>query len=157
ESICLGNCPLGETDILAIPGSSSLVSLEVSGDAITDSVTERIVAAFPKLSTLALTNTKVTNRCFSKLKRLKRLSSLVLKNNKQIDGIEGIAELKSIDDLETLDLSFTGVTSKCATQFAVLKNLKSLNLEGNRIDDSAINELGKLTQLRIIWLSWTQI
>lgn len=95
-------------------------------EGITDEGLAIISEQFPKLQTLGLLYTSVTD--------------------------DGLRHLRGLASLEQLDLSFTKIQGGELNQLARLPKLKWLGLGGPKITDASLAKLASLIQLKDLWI-----
>lgn len=121
--------------------------LDCSDSDITDDELEKIVKAYPRLTSLNLTNCK-------KLTTLSMLKGLKLQSlNLSLTGIKDFSTLQFLTQLQILDLS--GTYFEDSSPLQPLQHLHTLNLSFTNINDSAV--LRQLRGLRTLCLSFTKI
>lgn len=103
----------------------SLISLEASGVPIGPNV-KRMIASAPKLNSLYLTNSKVTDADAELLKGLHELEVLVISEN-QI-GVNTIREIARLPKLRRLGVASNKLESKCFEQLSKANSIKTITL-----------------------------
>ena len=150
--------------IAYIRGWKDLERLNLRGTDITDT-TLQYLAAFPGLKSLDISHTQVTNNGMEYLAVLRNLEELRLGGNK-VTGV-GLRWLRVLPNLRVLDLNGTqkrnsGLWSVSLTDLDVemlggFKQLHELNLGGAKITDAALSGFSRLTHLRSLDLSRTEV
>lgn len=136
------------------PGLDCLVSLDLSGTALSDADWLRL-KDLPHLRGLVLNGIEATGAELAPLRGLTRLTSLALDRAHLSDV--GLAQISGLRALETLTLKKTGVTDAGLTHLEGLTNLKSLALEGTRVSDAGLAHLQHLTALTTLDLTNTLV
>lgn len=131
----------------------------------------------PRLSSINLRLTDVSDRCLQPLSRFESLRSLDLSRTKvvSLQGIDafvnltrlslggtkldttGFTNLSKMQNLQSLTLAGTQATSERLKQIAKLKNLKYLHLGYSKIETAAIGNLRPLAVLEDLVLEHTDI
>ena len=114
----------------------------------------RHLRALPKLETLDLSLTGVTDDDLKYLQDLKSLRRLELHSTDISDA--GLAHLRRLKKLELLRLGSTKVTDAGLTQLKSLTGLKTLMLGGN-ITDAGLEHLMQMRQLQSVSLGETKM
>jgi len=88
------------------------------------------------------------------LKDLKTVREQLVKINLNRMPLESVdlSFLRDFPNLEELQLNFTGVTASQLSSLEGLENLRSLALSGNQLGPEAVSVLGKLTQVKRLYL-----
>ena len=149
-----GHWPPEVIDALGALGGITSLGLHSAG--LTDRDIERL--RFPaQLTSLELTyNPGVSERSAVQLGELSRLRNLTLEGN--VAGDEGLRHLARLRELQYLSLLAAPVTSAGLSALQSLPNLRELKLEScQRINDSAVEVLGRFPQLCRLDLRGTQI
>jgi Leucine Rich repeat len=108
-----------------IPGSQSLEVLVLMYTPVTDDDLSN-VRDVPRLRTLAINGTDVTDR--------------------------GIARIAAIRSLEVVSLENTVVTDACISDLVQLQNLRELNVRGTKLSDNGVEQLKRqLPNAKIYW------
>lgn len=139
------------------------VALNSEGDAIAVNLTSTwitdadlaLVAALPKLETIDLSLTKVTDLGLEHLRPLENIRHLVL-DHAEFFTDNGIAHFKDWR-LETLNLRGTKVTSRVFDHIKTLTTLRDLDLSHTEITDSGFEELAELTKLERLAIGGNRI
>ena len=106
------------------------------------------IAVFTNLEYLNLNGSPVTDSGLKHISTLPHLLELNL-GGTQIKGM-GLSNLRTMHNLESLDLSFSKAEDQGVAQLTHLEHLKYLNLAHTDITDGCIDDLLKLTTLRVI-------
>ena len=125
--------------------ANEAIVLHLTDSQVTDSDLEDI-AQISGLRGLSLDRTEITNLGMEKLSGLSKLVQLSARHT----SISECPSLARMHDLTALDLSFTSV-SKIDT--AGLDSLEKLQLRGTKIDDSTVESLSALPNLKILDIS----
>ncbi|MBN7810602.1 chitobiase/beta-hexosaminidase C-terminal domain-containing protein [Algoriphagus sp. H41] len=88
------------------------------------------------------------------LKELKSIKAQVVKLNLNRMPLEGVdlAFLRDFPHLEELQLNFTGVQASQLANLEPLESLRNLALSGNQLGADAVEALGKLSQVKRLFL-----
>jgi uncharacterized membrane protein len=88
------------------------------------------------------------------LKDLKTVREQVVKLNLNRMPLESVdlGFLRDFPNLEELQLNFTGVTASQLSNLEGLENLRNLAVSGNSLGEDAVKVLGKLTQIKKLFL-----
>lgn len=115
--------------------------------------------ALPKLESVALDGTKITDAALEILGKSKSLTHLVLDGTQISD--DGLAQLDGMKTLESLSICKTRITGRGFVHFKQLKRLKELMLRDSPIDDDGLAKgvmgLQHLSQLHYLDLCSTAI
>lgn len=125
-----------------------LDGLELSGPGFGDDDLA-IVVRFPRLTTLDLSDTRLTDSGLRRLAGLQRLEELNLTGT-AIQGTE-LASLATLPRLRSLDLFATELRPDAVAQLARLRSLEHLSL-GPGTSDAALESLGSLPRLKSLSL-----
>lgn len=112
------------------------------------------IAAMVELASFELDTTFITDDGIAHLRNLTKLTSLSLRAN-DVTGT-GFAQLSSLH-IKKLDLRNSSVTDEGCAGIATLSELSELNLNGAAIGDVGLDHLGKLTKLTKLKLQETGI
>lgn len=115
-----------------------------------------LVAALPKLETIDLSHTKITDVGLEHLKRLENVRHLRLHHAEYLTD-SGIAQIKGWKKLESLDLRGTKVTSRVFEHIRALTTLTALDLSHTEVTDSGFEELAELTRLERLAIGGNRI
>ena len=118
-----------------------LRSLTLNGTGITDEGMKSI-GQMPMLQTLVLSETRIGDAGLQQLQRLTEMRELSLYHARVTD--EGLAYLKAMKNLNTLLLSGRHITDRGLMQLAGLRNLRHLTLSQTNVSKSGADELKKL-------------
>jgi uncharacterized protein YjbI with pentapeptide repeats len=99
--------------------------------------------------------TELTGRGLAKLKEMKGLKGVKLKDAKLTDA--DLEALKGLETLEWLDLSGVHTNGACFTKLGKLPALEYLNLSKTAFCDAAVPALKQHTALGVLDLSETQV
>jgi hypothetical protein len=125
-----------------------LKSLTLSGTGITDAGM-RSAGAIPTLQTLLLNETHISDAGLEQLQRLTELRQLGLYHTRVTDA--GLAYLKGMSNLNELWLSGSAITDQGLMQLKGLKNLRHLYLSQTRVSQTGVQELKKaLPKIEIV-------
>ena len=114
-----------------------------------------LLAGLPKLETIDLSLTKVTDVGLEHLKPLENVRHLVLDHAEYLTD-SGIAHFKHWR-LETLNLRGTKVTSSVFEHINALTTLRNLDLSHTEVTDSGFEELAELTKLERLAIGGNRI
>ena len=107
-------------------------------------------AELKDITSLSLTNTKITDLGLKELAKLKNLNRLYLEDTKITDeGLKGLTKLQKLTDL---DLEGTNITDEGLKEVAKLQKLEWLSLKVTQITDAELKELANLQSLRQLYL-----
>jgi len=156
----LSNLDVSDTDfddvtIQSLPGLMNLTKLCVKGcTQITD---DGCVALeqLPKLESLNLARTGVSDVTVARLEELCRLQDLNLSGTKVTNKCCDI--LNKMPSLTDVDLSCKKITSDGLRRLQSLSNLTSLNLAFSQVTDEGVQAVRQLPHLSCLSLRWTCI
>ncbi|WP_435005197.1 hypothetical protein P12x_003092 [Tundrisphaera lichenicola] len=163
---CLGAFPeIGKLDLEAATISDdaleyfkslgSIRELWIGETAITDAGLAKLVLHHPRLDTLSLQGTKVTQVGLAELAKLPLLTDLLLNSTETNDkGLEKLATVKSLEDL---GLRGTKVTSEGLMHLKRLPKLAKIRLYYTGVDDTGVKLLSEIPTLSLVDLSMTKI
>lgn len=123
---------------------------EISDDGL------RIVAGFSPLTSLSLRKGRMTDAGLVHLAGLAQLHELNLWDCTQV-GDDGIAHLRSLENLSHLNLRGTQLTGRGLEHLQSLRNLWTLTLFGTRVADAGFCELEPFPELYYLSLDETEI
>lgn len=113
------------------------------------------VTSFPKLHTLALTSSAVSNKGLRELKNLPELKALSLSGTTISDaGLEAVSEIKS---LRNLDMIIAPITDAGVKHLVNLPALEVLDLTRTRVTDASLKHLEGLKSLRVLRVKDTDV
>jgi Leucine rich repeat len=128
---------------------------------------------FPKLGGLYLNRTPITNAALTTIEEMAELQDLDLSGTKitalQLTGLSKLQELKlsgtpvesmrliRLGDLRVLEMSGTKIDDADADDFIGFQKLHTLKLQETGITDAGLARLGRLPQLRSVWIKGTRI
>lgn len=138
--LSLNSCDIDSAQLKTVSQISTLTSLSLDGNSITDLSP---IGQITELNYLSVSDAGLQD--LTGLASLTKLKTLVAANNRIIVP-KGVSELTS---LSTLDLSGNQLSS--VSELSPLRRLTELNLSGNRI--SSLDGIGALTSLRTLDLS----
>lgn len=131
----------------------SLKSVELDG-VVTDDLISHLVK-LPRLESLTLSGSSVTNNCLKQLHGLPNLSCLQLtRPGISDDGLPFIAEITSLRELVIRDSNLTG---QGLAHLGRLNRLTKLDVQGAQIDDKDLRHIKNLTQLMTFSTAGTNI
>lgn len=131
--------------IARIPSLESLNLNNVSGDMTSQGISS-MVESLPNLTTLGLSDSRITNEGLKPVGSLKNLDQLVLAGTDI--GDQGLVHLKNLKNMETMNLRGTKVTDEGLIHLTALPKLKHLTLSATEITGAgAVEYLKKLTNL----------
>ncbi|MCP4640250.1 MAG: M48 family metalloprotease [bacterium] len=136
-----------DRDLQAIARISTLTSLDLRGCVVTDQGVAGLTS-LTHLEELCLNNTPVTNACMPHLTRFKGLRFLNLFQTPVDDG--GLVHLQGLDELEYLELPNRGISDAGLAEVGRLTNLRSLWVGASdacEIGDAGMAHVGRLTRL----------
>jgi Leucine-rich repeat (LRR) protein len=139
----------------------------------------RALAAFPELTRINLSHTRITDIGFAHLKNLKNVQSVnlyyaeqigdgalaAMKNWKQLRELNlrgtkvtdaGLLHLSQLTLLESLDIGFALITDGGFEPLTALPGLRSLAVGGNKVTDVGLNSLRLMPALTSLDLSGMQ-
>jgi Leucine-rich repeat (LRR) protein len=135
----------GLAPLITLP---NLMLLSISGNRITDAGMT-YVGQMHGLRTLVL-NCDITDAGIEMLAGLPNLEQLDLTQSKITDA--GVAKLRNFPKLNTLILNGTQITNQSLTTLVELKALQQLYLGNTAIDDGAVESLKQMEQLNLLFL-----
>jgi len=110
----------------------------------------------PKLNTLILDTTPVTDAGLACLAELRGLVSLSLTGCEQVTDA-GVAHCKGLIRLRRLELGNTQVTDAGLAYIEGLTDLEELDLHGTLLTDAGLVHLRRLAKLRALQLGYTRL
>jgi Leucine-rich repeat (LRR) protein len=122
-------------------GLSMLNSLTLNKTAITDEGLAQLRPLAPNLETLALSDTRISDRGLDEIAYLHNIKVLNLKNTKVTD--EGMKKLLPLTNLKWLVLIDTGITDAGLKQLAEIKSLSQLEVVGTKVTWPGVRWLQK--------------
>lgn len=148
--------PIGDKELLQLPGLQSLEDLNISFTSVTDSGLKTL-ENFPNLERLtAISLHAVEGDGWEHLSRLKALTHLDVSRNSFQKGVESIGTLTS---LQELDLSFTRSSEpelhRTLQKLKELRTLSVANAQG--ITDGVVEVVAKLPHLEHLDLRNTKV
>ncbi len=155
---------LSEIEIIErLRAEGATVALNSEGNALAVNLTSTwvtdadlsLVAALPKLETIDLSLTKITDIGLEHLKPLENVRHLVL-DHAEFFTDNGIAHFKHWQ-LETLNLRGTKITSRVFDYIKALTTLRDLDLSHTEVTDSGFEELAELTKLERLAIGGNRI
>jgi len=140
--------------LAGLPQPGVPFGLSFQGTKITDADLKEL-AGMKRLQVLNLSDSKITDAGLKELAGMKHLEALNLLYTKVTDaGLEELAGLK----LKTLWIPFACQTDLGLQHYLAAVDPRSLNLNGwRKITDAGFKELGRLSQVRALYLSDTKI
>lgn len=133
-----------------------LQSISLKGCAMLTDACAQALAALPRLQTLDLARTSLSDIGLSLLKSLENLEKLSLCGTKVTDTSLKVIN-SSMQTLTELDLSCKKVTDRGLQQLGNLSKLRTLNLSYTQVSDAGMTALRKLPKLSSLSLRWTRI
>ncbi len=133
---------------------SSLTSIDLSDSRVTDCTLDWL-ASLEKVESLSLWENRITSGAAANLGRMKTLQTLCLGGT--IFGDEGAACLQTLERLNTLELPRTAITDEALAALALIPQLSELGLSCNKVGDRGVKHLSKCYSLRKIALSRTAV
>ena len=125
--------------------AGEIVELDLSGAWVSDADMAQ-VAQLRHLRKLNLSHTRITDSGLEHLKPLENVTDLDCYYAEYLTE-EGVAHLHNWKHLERLNLRGTKVTSKVFDSLAKLTSLRSLDISSTQIEDEGIEALTSLTKL----------
>jgi Leucine-rich repeat (LRR) protein len=119
--------------------------VDLSNTWLTDADMAKL-ARLPRLQSINLSCTKITDRGLEHLAPLKNVKVLDLRYAESVTD-EGVAHLKHWKNLEHLDVRGTKVTSTLFEHIARMTNLRSLDVGHSRVNDDSFELLEGLDRL----------
>ena len=136
----------GKTEIDSSVSGGPVVAVDRTGTAANDSLMRRLTL-FPKLRSLGLNETKVTDGGLEVLEEFSELDRLGLRGMGLTDrGMEHVgdcARLRHVKNLMLLDVSDTQVSDAGILKLATLENLQTLFVRGSRVTAAGAEALKK--------------
>jgi hypothetical protein len=108
-----------------------------------------LIARFPRLKTLALQRSHVTDSGLARLAHLSRLEMLFLGNTAITDG--GLEHLARLPHLKWLDLDGTVVTDQGLIRLAQFERLEGVGLNFTKVADKGTSELRRNGKDAAFW------
>jgi hypothetical protein len=121
--------PITEKGIAQLGAMPNLSSLRLHKTNVGDGLD--VLVQFPKLKTIEVSRTKVTDAGMAALGRLRNLSTIHV--NFVPIGDDGFASLLGLENLGWLYASGTNLTDKGLAKLAELPNLKSLEIRNTQV------------------------
>ena len=117
-----------------------------------------VLANMPKLQTLNLRDTKISDKGLKSLVKLKGLKKLDLSecNSPGVSSDSG-ATFAQIPSLESLNLWATNFTDEGVKELATLSKLTWLNLDNTKVTDRGVQAIESMNQLTWIHLGKTKV
>lgn len=122
---------------------------------VADDATLHHLMAFPKLRSLLLVNTRVTDAGIARLEGLQSLEHLNLQGVTITDS--SLVRLSALEKLRWLFLGDTGVTDEGVGYLSRLKALEGLDLSSTSITDRGLSHLRHIPHLRDLGLIDTAV
>lgn len=146
NALCLIDVNFKDADLQYIAGLSNIVRLELCGTQVTGSGLKNL--HLPKLELLHLAKCPVSDET-AQLIDIPSLRLLDLAETKISDA--ALATIKAAD-IEGLWLMSTNITADGLAHLARFDKLEHLRIDGKIIDDKAIENLKKCTNLKVVTL-----
>jgi len=140
-------------DLANLSGMSYLHSLSLHNTAISDSGLE-MLATLPQIEYLRIDRSKITDQGLSHLAALSNLKAIKIIDS-PIEG-SGLEALKSLGQLRVLWLKATLIDDSGMSHLN-LESLEELRLSGAMFSDRGLQNLGRMTRLRVLDLDSTGI
>ena len=138
-----------------LEGVDGLEELYLAGTTFDDEAA-KLLGQFPKLKTLRVSQTQISDLGLEHLAALKSLEKLDLSENSQIfDG--GLMHLSGMTQLKWLNLWRVAISDLGVMHLAGLTNLEWLNLDNTQLSDSGLPHLAEMTNLTFLHLGSTFI
>ncbi|MCC7527027.1 MAG: protein kinase [Candidatus Melainabacteria bacterium] len=137
-----------------LSGMSKLTGVSLSGTQISDRGVEHLAKL--KLTSLALSNTKISGKALSIASRFENLERLEL-GTFCPKGEKNLAALAKAKALEVLELKDNQLSVEDLADVATIASLKSLDLANCSIEDGALQNLKSLPHLKVLDLSSTEL
>jgi Leucine-rich repeat (LRR) protein len=113
------------------------------------------VRRYPKVGSLALGGTRVSDDGLRYLENLAELESLQLHGTEITDA--ALESLEGLTKLKSLSLSNTRLTDAGVAHLEGLVRLEELYLDDTGVTDAGLGHLKGLTNLRLLWLQYTPV
>lgn len=126
-------------------------NIEIDDNTLEKLISERLASTDPP-DLLDLTRSKVTDKCFEKLARLK-LRSL----NLHATDVSSLSNLSKLKTIKELILANTRISDSAAREIAALPNLNALFLRSTNISDPFIDQIHSMKSLTLLDLSETKV
>lgn len=133
---------------------SSLTSIDLSDSRVTDCTLDSLTA-LTKIESLSLWENRISSNAAESLGKMRTLKTLCLGGT--IFGDEGAAHLQALEQLNTLELPRTAITDEALAALALIPELRELGLSCNKVGDRGVKQLSKCRALRKITLSRTAV
>jgi hypothetical protein len=144
----------GDADLACLEALPKLDTLDLSGTHVSDAGLASLERQI-QLTFLNLDQTKITDASLEHLKGLSNLQELSLVNTRVTDA--GLAYLEKLTKLQVLVLDQTPITNAGLAHLKNLKQLHSLSLHGTRLTDDCLNNLASLRSVQELDISRTAI
>lgn len=142
ETLDLDGTMILDSDFEMLPECHTLVNLSLNGCEVGDKAAA-YCAKHPKLRSLDLSNTKLTNNgLMDVVKNCQELESLRI-NNTRIDN-EGLAKIATLSELTNLELGQLAIDDTGIECLAVMANLTHLSISRTNVTDDGFAKLAGL-------------
>ncbi len=141
-------------DLACLENLPKVDTLDVSGTGVSNAGLASL-EGLRQLVFLKLDQTKISDAGLEHLKGLSNLQELSLENTRITD--DGLAYLAKLSKLQVLVLDQTPVTDAGLAQLKELKQLHTLSLQGTRVGNDCLNYLAALPHLQELDISKTAI
>tara|TARA_B100000676_G_scaffold163820_1_gene161090 strand:- start:28805 stop:30745 length:1941 start_codon:yes stop_codon:yes gene_type:complete len=137
----------------ALPRLQNLEVLSFVGQAMTEE-TMASIAKLPSLRTLILNGTTIDG-ALQPIAEHPKLDTLLLARSSVTD--DDLRVLETLPKLRNLNLSETQVSDAASTVLAGLKELTQLQLSGTQITDETLAHVSELTELEVLRVDFTEV
>ena len=146
----LSGSALGDGEIASISSLPNLRHIYLNDTQVSNDVL-RHLAKHSNLETVELIRTNITDESLVEVRKLEQLKHLFLQYTAISD--EGLGHLAGHPTLEDISLTETDVTGSGIHHLQSLPRLIELNFRGCGLEPYALDELAKLTQLKVVCVS----
>ncbi len=144
----------GDADLACLEALPKLDTLDLSGTHVSNAGLASL-EGLAQLAFLNLDQTKITDAGLEHLKGLTNLQELSLGNTRVTDA--GLAHLEKLSKLQLLVLDQTPITNAGLAHLKNLKQLQTLNLQGTQLTDDCLNYFAMLSHVQKLDISETTI
>ena len=146
---------VGDAGMKHLCGFRQLRELFIGNTAVAGPGVEAL-ACLPKLETVSLDRSSITDAALGHLKYLVHLRELDLSGAEKLNGT-GLAALKGLTNLAKLDFFGSGVDDNGMKGVLSLGRLKSLNLFGTKVTGAGLAQIAELSELAQLDLTGIEV